>query len=64
MKYFLVTVLRNGKHESLVFSSDTCASVERFLIFDTALGIDTHILYSKEISFDDYMDLKKVLMNK
>lgn len=32
-----------------------------FLIFDRALGFDTHILYSKEISEEDHNSLRTQL---
>ena len=54
--------MRNGKYETITFSSDVCASVERFLIFDIALGHNTHVVYSKEISKEDFVDLNRVLL--
>ena len=61
IEYFLLTILRDGKYETVTFSSETTKSPERFLIFDRALGYETHILFSKEINFEDYLDLKKQL---
>lgn len=47
--------------QTITFSSETTKSPESFLIFDRALGFDTHILYSKEISEEEHNSLKTQL---
>ena len=33
IKYYLLTILRNGKHETITFSSETTKSPESFFDF-------------------------------
>lgn len=59
-KYFLLTIMRNGLYETIIFSTDICRSVESFLVMEMALGHETFILFEKEISEESYNDLNRV----
>lgn len=50
-KYWLLTIERNKKKETIVYQSN-CLS--RFICIENELERETHILYSLEITKDEY----------
>lgn len=62
MKYFHLTIIRDGQYQTL-FGSLT--SLENFLAIELELGRQTHILYSRELSESEYEVAKEnKLMDK
>lgn len=51
MKYYHLTILRNGKYET-IFAY--ISSIEKFLLIEKELGREVHILYSREITEEEY----------
>ena len=51
MKYYHLTFLRDGKHIT-VFTETK--SVANFLVIEKTLGREVHILYSREVSEEEY----------
>ena len=51
MKKYHLTILRNGKYETL-FGEVT--SIEVFLAIEKELGREVHVLYSRELSNEEY----------
>lgn len=58
MKKYHLTILRNGKYETL-FGEFT--SIEEFIVIEKKLGREVHIIYSRELSQEEY---KIILSNK
>ena len=51
MKYYHLTFLRDGKY----ITAFTCTtSIANFLLIEKTLGQETHILYSREITEEEY----------
>ena len=55
MKKYHLTILRNGKYET-IFGEMT--SIENFLLIESELGYDTHIIYSRELSKEEWENLR------
>jgi hypothetical protein len=51
MKKYHLTILRNGKYQTIFFET---SSVTSFLMVEKQLGNETHILYSRELSDDEW----------
>jgi hypothetical protein len=51
MKYYHLTILRNGKYDT-AFAYTT--SITNFLLNEKILGNEVHILYSREIDEEQY----------
>lgn len=51
MKKYHLTILRNGKYVT-IFGEMT--SIESFLAIESELGYETHILYSRELSKEEW----------
>ena len=51
MKKYHLTILRNGEYETL-FGEFT--SIARFIAIEKELGIKVHILYSRELTQEEY----------
>ena len=51
MKYYHLTFLRDGKHTT-IFTMTT--SIANFLLVEKTLGREIHILYSRELSEEEY----------
>ena len=51
MKKYHLTILRNGKYQTIFFET---SSVTSFLMVEKRLGNETHILYSRELSDDEW----------
>ena len=51
MKKYHLTILRNGEYETL-FGEFT--SIEVFLAIEKELGRKVHVIYSREISSEEY----------
>jgi hypothetical protein len=51
MKKYHLTILRNGKHRTIFGEISSIAS---FLIIEKESGNETHILYSRELSEDEW----------
>ena len=51
MKYYHLTILRNGKYETIF---TYISSIEKFLLIEKELGREVHILYSREITEEEY----------
>jgi hypothetical protein len=59
MKKYHLTILRNGKYETIF---GEMSSIESFLLIESELGYETHIIYSRELSkeeLDNFWDKKK-----
>ena len=59
MKKYHLTILRNGKYETIF---GEMSSIENFLLIESELGYETHIIYSRELSkeeWDNFWDKKK-----
>ena len=57
MKKYHLTIVRNGKYETL-FGEFT--SIETFLAIEKKLGREVFILYSRELTNDEYMNVKSL----
>lgn len=55
MKKYHLTVLRNGKYETL-FGEFT--SIETFLAIEKELGREVFILYSRELTLEEYKNVR------
>jgi hypothetical protein len=51
MKYYHLTILRDGEYVT-AFACTT--SITNFLLFEKELGREVHILYSREITEEEY----------
>jgi hypothetical protein len=51
MKYYHLTILRDGKYVT-AFAHTT--SITKFLLIEKTLGREVHILYSREIDEEQY----------
>lgn len=51
MKKYHLTIIRNGKYETH-FAEIT--SITNFLLIERKLGRETHVLYSREITNEEY----------
>jgi hypothetical protein len=51
MKKYHLTILRNGKHET-IFAE--IISITTFLLIEKELGREVHILYSREVTDEEY----------
>jgi hypothetical protein len=56
MKYYHLTILRDGKYVT-AFAHTT--SITNFLLIEKNLGREVHILYSRESSQEEYNLYKK-----
>ena len=61
MKKYHLTILRNGKYET-IFGEMT--SIENFLAIDFKLGYETHIIYSRELSKEEWENYWNKIKNK
>jgi len=50
MKAYHLTILRNGKHETIMCET---TSITAFLLIEKELGYETLVLYSREISIEE-----------
>jgi hypothetical protein len=55
MKKYHLTILRNGKYETIF---GEMSSITSFLLVEMKLGNDTHILYSRELSETEWESIK------
>lgn len=53
MKKYHLTIVRNGKYETL-FGEFT--SIESFLAIEKQLGREVFIIYSRELTFEEYQN--------
>ena len=51
MKAYHLTILRNGKHETIIAEMSSIAS---FLILEKELGYEIFVIYSREITIDEF----------
>ncbi len=58
MKKYHLTILRNGKYETLF---GEFSSIGSFLLIEKELGREVHILYSRELTDDEYILFKHKL---
>lgn len=63
MKHYHLTFLRDGKY----FTAFACTtSIAKFLLIEKELGREVHILYSREITEEEYTEFgadRKLLSN-
>jgi hypothetical protein len=55
MKKYHLTILRNGKCKTIF---GEMSSITSFLMVEKQLGNETHILYSRELSDDEWKSIK------
>ena len=51
MKAYHLTILRNGKYETIIAEMSSIAS---FLILEKELGYEIFVIYSREITIDEF----------
>ena len=51
MKNYHLTILRNGKYETIF---GVMSSIESFLAIEKEMGREVHILYSRELSNEEW----------
>jgi hypothetical protein len=56
MKKYHLTILRNGKYETIF---GEMSSIENFIAIEKELGREVHVLYSRELSDDEWELSKK-----
>ena len=56
MKYYHLTIIRNGKHQTIF---GEMSSIAAFLLFEKEVGHETFILYSREMTQEEYQLTKK-----
>lgn len=59
MQKYHLTIIRNGLYETVFIDGD----IESFLAVETALCREVHVLYSREISKDQYEYALKNIKN-
>lgn len=57
MKKYHLTILRNGKYETL-FGEFT--SIETYLAIEKELGREVFILYSRELTLEEYKNVRNL----
>ena len=57
MKKYHLTILRNGKHETIF---GEMSSIEAFLAIEKELDREVHILYSRELSNEEWERVKNL----
>jgi hypothetical protein len=55
MKKYHLTILRNGKYETIF---GEMSSIENFIAIEKELGREVHVLYSRELSEDEWELIK------
>ena len=51
MKKYHLTILRNGKYQTIF---GEMSSITNFLLIERELGYETYVLYSREITNEEY----------
>ena len=57
MKKYHLTILRNGKYETIF---GEISSIEAFLVIEKEIGREVHILYSRELSNEEWEKVKNL----
>lgn len=57
MKRYHLTVIRNGKYQTIF---EEMTSLEAFLAIEAEVGHDTHIIYSRELSTEEWTRVKEL----
>jgi hypothetical protein len=55
MKKYHLTILRNGKYETIF---GEMSSIESFLAIESELCYETHIIYSRELSKEEWENFR------